>query len=68
MTDTGLKELTTLKNLSVLRLDSTKVTDAGLKELAPLKSLTRLDLRDTKATEAGRMELQKQLPKCKIVA
>jgi internalin A len=40
VTDAGLKELVSLKNLTQLDLWSTKVTDAGLKELAPVKNLT----------------------------
>lgn len=43
------------------------MTDAGLKELAPLTNLTALYLIDTKATDEGVKELQKALPKCKII-
>src|ERR1043165_4306297 len=48
VTDTGLKELAPLTNLTVLNLCATKVTDAGLKELAPLKNITVLNLHGTK--------------------
>ena len=50
MTDTGLKELTALKQLKILDLTQTKVTDAGLKELAALKNLTDLDLHNAPLT------------------
>ncbi|MDW7996019.1 MAG: hypothetical protein RMI91_15335 [Gemmatales bacterium] len=33
ITDAGLKELATLKNLTVLDLTNTQISDAGLKEL-----------------------------------
>ena len=57
VTDAGLKELATLKNLTILELFRTNVTDAGLKELAPLQNLTTLFLSDTAVTEAGLKEL-----------
>jgi internalin A len=57
VTDAGLKELASLKNLTMLSLRFTKVTDAGLKELAPLHNLTSLDLEGTKITDAGLKEL-----------
>lgn len=53
VTDAGLKELATLKNLQDLGLGSTKVTDAGLKELAGFKKLQKLNLNFTKVTDAG---------------
>jgi RNA polymerase sigma factor (sigma-70 family) len=57
ITDTGLKELLGLKNLSVLYLGGTQVTDAGLKELAGLKNLSTLSLFDTQVTDTGLKEL-----------
>ena len=57
VTDMGLKELVSLKNLSTLDLGKTKVTDAGLKELAILKNLSELDLSGTEVTDAGLKEL-----------
>ena len=57
MTDAGVKELTTLKNLATLHLGSTKVTDAGVKELANQKNLTALVLSYTQVTDAGVKEL-----------
>jgi hypothetical protein len=47
----GLKELTTLKNLVVLDLRNTQVTDAALKELAGLENLTSLNLCHAKVTD-----------------
>ena len=66
VTDAGLKELASLKNLTTLDLSATKVTDAGLKELTALKNLAALILSDTQVTDAGVKELQKALPKCTI--
>jgi internalin A len=48
-------------------LIGTMMTDAGLKELATLTNLTVLHLGGTKATDAEVKELQKALPKCKIL-
>ena len=67
VTDAGLKNLAPLTNLGVLSLPETKVTNAGLKELASHTNLSVLDLRGTLVTDAGVKELQKALPKCKIV-
>jgi repressor of nif and glnA expression len=58
VTDTGLKELKDLKNLTGLRLANTKVTDVGLKELKGLKSLTELGLYGTQVTDVGLKELK----------
>ncbi len=67
VTDEGLKELASLKNLRNLGLVGTKVTDKGLKELTQFKHLKRLYLRRTiRVTDAGLKELQKALPDCKI--
>jgi Leucine-rich repeat (LRR) protein len=57
VTDAGLKELATLKNLTALNLTRTLVTDAGLKELAGLDQLRKLNLSFTKVTGAGFKEL-----------
>jgi internalin A len=57
VTDAGLKEFVSLKNLSSLNLDGTQVTGTGLKALAPLKSLATLNLNNTGITDAGLKEL-----------
>ena len=44
------------------------MTDAGLKHLAGLKNLASLDLQSSRVTAAGVDELQKALPRCKILA
>ena len=62
LTDTGMKKLAALKNLTSLSLSDTKVTDAGLKELAGLKNLSFLYLDGTKVTDAGLKELKEALP------
>ena len=68
ITDAGLKEVAKLQNLTWLSLNGTQITDAGLKEVAKMKQLKELDLKNTKTiTKEGVAELQKALPKCKIL-
>ena len=57
----------TLKNLTLLDLESTQVTDTGLKHLVALERLTFLNLHDTQVTEAGVKALRKALPRCEII-
>jgi hypothetical protein len=57
ITDTGLKELTSLKHLRTLALGQTNVSDAGMKELATLASLQTLDLSGLPLTAAGLKDL-----------
>src|SRR5262249_30048455 len=57
ITDVGLKELRSLKNLESLKLGSTKITDAGLVELRGMKNLQTLDLSHTKIADTGLAEL-----------
>jgi hypothetical protein len=57
VTDGDLKELTGLKRLRYLRLNSTQVTNAGLKKLADLSDLQALDLGSTQVSDAGLKEL-----------
>jgi hypothetical protein len=66
VTDAGLRELATLKNLTWLDLRDTRVADAGLKELAGLKNLDTLLLQGTQVTDAGVHELRTALPNCTI--
>ncbi len=67
VTDAGLVHLEGLTNLWGLFLDDTAVTDAGLVHLKGLTGLTDLHLDRTGVTQAGIDELQKSLPKTKIV-
>ena len=67
VTDAGLKELTRLPKLTTLFLLQMKLTDAGLREIANLKGLTTLGLYETKISNAAFAELQRALPKCKIM-
>lgn len=57
---TDLKDLATLKSLTILELRSVQITDAGMKELAALKSLESLFLNDTKVSSNGLNELANQ--------
>ena len=68
ITDASLKEVVKLVNLTQLDLRFTQITDAGLKEVAKMKNLTKLYLANTKVTKAGLAQLQKELPKCYIIA
>jgi hypothetical protein len=64
--DDGLRSLSTLKQLQVLRLAQTWVTDAGLASLKSLPRLAVLDLRDTAVTDDGLNRLA-ELPSLKQV-
>ena len=57
VTDALLKDLSGLKNLRALNLNSTPATDAMLKDLAGLEGLEALYLNYTKVTDAGLKEL-----------
>lgn len=59
LTDAGLKELVSLKNLADLRLQCARVTEAGLRELARLPKLTTLFLLQIKLTDAMLKEVAK---------
>ena len=63
----SMKELGGLNKLTTRDLNSNDVTGVGLKELAVLKNLTTLDLSGTGIKASECEELQKALPKCKIV-
>ena len=67
ITDAGLQKLGNLRLLRALKLDGTDVTDAGLKSLTTLTDLATLWLPCPEVTEAGVKELEKALPKCKIM-
>src|SRR5580698_3604818 len=53
ISDVGLKQIGTLKNLSGLALSNTAITNAGLKELKNLNNLSELYLGNTMVTDAG---------------
>jgi hypothetical protein len=48
-------------------LAGSSVSDEGLKNPYGLTNLQELDLAQTKVTAAGRTELQKALPKCRLL-
>ena len=56
-----------LEKVTSLALGHTQITDAGLKDVAKMQKLEKLDLTATQITDAGAAELQKALPKCKIL-
>ena len=53
VSDSGLKHLTPLTNLSGLHLAETRVGDAGIMHLQTLTHLAHLDLSRTRVTNAG---------------
>ena len=57
VTDAGMKDVASHKNLISLKLGRTEVSDAGLKELAPLSKLYLLDLTSTQVSDAGMKDL-----------
>jgi serine/threonine protein kinase len=67
VSDADLKQFATLRNLRTLRLNGTQITDVGLSHLSGLKALVELHVERTNVTDAGVAELQKALPKCKII-
>jgi uncharacterized membrane protein len=66
ITDSQLKKLATLKNLTELRLEMTNISDEGLKNLESLTNLQYLNLYGTKVTDAGLKSLEK-LPNLRSV-
>jgi hypothetical protein len=67
VTDAGLVHLKGLGSLQTLVLGDTEVTDAGLVHLEGLRSLTDLRLNGTKVTDAGVKQLQRVMPKLRIM-
>ncbi len=67
ITDAGLAHLEGLTNLAELDLSGTEMTDAGLVHLKTLANLRIIDLRGTRVTDAGAKELQRALPRLKII-
>lgn len=67
LTDLGVGNLAELKQLERLLLAGSDVSDAELKSLRGLTRLQELNLTGTQVTAAGIADLQKALPKCKIV-
>jgi hypothetical protein len=65
--DGGLVHLKSLGKLSKLGLAGTGVSDAGLAHLGRLSALQELDLTTTKVTASGVADLQKALPRCRIL-
>jgi hypothetical protein len=57
VTDAGLKDLVSIRQLKYLFLYRTRVTDVGLKDLATLRQLEKLELQDNQITDAGLKEL-----------
>jgi Leucine rich repeat len=67
ITDAGLVNLQGLTNLKMLTVSLNRITDAGLAHLRGLPELKELDVGGTQVTDESCQELQKALPKLKIV-
>jgi internalin A len=68
VTDKGLEQLKGLTSLQTLSLeDAVGVSDLGLVHLKGLTNLRKLNLGGTKVTDAGVQDLQRVLPKVKIM-
>jgi hypothetical protein len=68
ITDDGLKRVKGLKNLRSLTLSFTAISDEGLKHLTGLSNLEFLHVGYcAKVTAKGKADVQKALPKIKIV-
>jgi phosphate/sulfate permease len=68
VTDAGLEHLEGLTQLRWLDLNGAQVTDAGLKYLKGLTRLEEVRLMCTRVTDAGVRDLQKALPKAKLIS
>jgi hypothetical protein len=67
ITDSGLFHLRGLSRLRWLCLDQTAVTDRGLLQLVRLRNLETLSVERTRVTAAGAAELQRALPRLRII-
>jgi hypothetical protein len=67
VTDSGLTPLSALPQLQSLDLAMTEITDTGLAQIREIRSLERLYLEGTQVTDAGIAELQRALPRLKII-
>ncbi len=67
VTDAGLVHLRGLSRLRWLCLDQTAVTDRGLEQLVRLPHLETLSVEKTRVTDAGVGELQRALPRLRII-
>jgi len=67
VTDAGLVDLRSLRQLRVLGLARTGITDAGLKHLAAIKSLREIWIYPTKVSEAAVDELKTALPGVRVI-
>ncbi len=67
ITDEGLASLKGLTNLQTLTLGGSQITDRGLLQLTGLRNLRHLLLSGTSVTAAGVEELQKALPRTRVM-
>jgi Leucine-rich repeat (LRR) protein len=68
LTDLGASVVGQLKGLERLSMASSAINDIGLEPLKGLKGLQELNLSGTKVTDGGIADLQKALPKCRILS
>lgn len=57
LTDEDVRNIASLRHLTVLTLDNTSITDTALTDISRLRNLTRLDLDGTQITDEGLREL-----------
>jgi len=67
VTDAGLNEIKSIKNLTELSLSGNPVTDEGMKKLKELDKLKSLTLTRTSVTEKGVKEIKEALPNCRLI-
>ena len=65
-TDSGLKEFTGFKNLTIIDLGRMNITDVGIEHLAEFKKLRFVLLHETSITKEGFAKLRKALPNCSV--
>ncbi len=67
VSDAGMEHLRAFPNLQKLDLSGTTITDSGIQHLKSLTALQEVNLRGTKVSAAAVKDLQKTLPKAKIL-
>jgi hypothetical protein len=66
--DSGLGHVRRLEHLEELILTDTAISNEGIDDLVAMTRLQRLDVRRTAITPDGLRELQKALPKCRVLS
>jgi internalin A len=66
LTDGGVRQLATLKNLTYLDLVMTKISDTGLMEFSAVPGLAHLRVAGPTVSDAGKKAFERRNPKCDL--